>query len=101
MAGQANLNKIVNKCGTISTNTTALVGWHYHITSAVTVTLPSTSGLSTGDRVKFTKALNIIPTIQRNTAPTLIQTTIGSDTAVLFDIEAEITFVFNGTDWEV
>lgn len=100
MAGQANLQRVSERFSLISANTTTVALWTYHITTDSTITLPDPSTLSVGDPVKFTKNIGVIPTIQRNSTE-LIKTVKGSDTSVLFDIEAEIIFVWNGTEWEV
>lgn len=66
------------------------------------VTLPEVSGLSTGDAVRFIKDLSATPTIQvQGAAGESIQTTKGSDTAVIFDINAEVILVWADTKWEV
>jgi len=100
MAGQANLQRVVERFSVVSANTTAIALWTYHITTASTITLPNPATLAIGDWVKFTKKIGVIPTIQRNSTEE-IKTDLGNDTAVFFDIEAEIIFVWNGTEWEV
>lgn len=100
MAGQANLQRISERFAVVSTNTTVNALWTYHVTSTVTITLPNPSTLSVGDWVKFTKMFDIIPTIQRNNTEQ-IKTSRGNDTAVFYDIMAEIIFVWNGVEWEV
>jgi hypothetical protein len=100
MAGQVNLQRVVERFSVISANTTAIALWTYHITTASTITLPNPATLAVGDWVKFTKKIGVIPTIQRNNTE-LIKTVRESDTTVFFDIEAEIIFVWDGMEWEV
>lgn len=76
---------------------TAQANKSYWLRGSFTVTLPPSPSL--GNQVSFFKALDATPTIVSD-GP-LIQTPKGSDTSVLFDLDAEITFTFNGTDWEV
>lgn len=101
MAGQGNLSRLKARYATISSNSNTSAGWRYHITTSSTITLPDTATLSVGAWVKFTKKLEIIPTIQRFGSTVVIKTSIGTDSSVLFDIEAEIIFIWNGTEWEV
>ena len=49
----------------------------------------------------FVKALTATPIIQVGAGGANIVTTKGTDTSVIFDINAEIVFVFNGTNWEI
>lgn len=53
-----------------------------------------------GGTVVLTKSVSATPTIVSQ-APAQILTEKGPTDSVLFDINAEITFVFNGTDWEL
>lgn len=101
MAGTGKLSRLKNKYKVISSNSNTSVGWSYHLTTASTITLPDTTTISVGDKVTFTKVLGIVPTIQRFGSTVLIKTKRGSDSSVLFDIEAEIIFVWNGIEWEV
>lgn len=101
MAGQGNLSRLKARYATISSNSNTSAGWRYHITTATTITLPDSATLTVGDCVKFTKTIGVVPTIRRFGGVVLIRTSTGTDTAVFFDIEAEITFVWNGTEWEV
>lgn len=95
------LSRLKDKFKIIENNEQTYVGWTYHIVAPVTVTLPDTAGIDVGDKVTFTKKLNIVPTIQRFGSTVIIQTQFQSDSAVFFDVEAEIIFVWNGTTWEV
>lgn len=101
MAGQGKASNIRDRYRVLSANATTSAGWTYYITTASTITLPDTSTLSVGDKVVFTKKLGIVPTIQRFGSTVLIKTSLGTDSSVLFDIEAEIILVWNGTEWEV
>ena len=98
---QGKVSNLKNKYAVLSANSNTNKNWTYHITTAPTITLPDTSTLVAGDWVKFTKKLGVEPTIQRFGSTVLIKTTLGTDSSVTFDIEAEVIFVFNGTEWEV
>ena len=101
MAGQGKLSELKARKKVLSANSGTNINWTYHITTASTITLPDSSTLSVGDKVVFTKKLGVVPTIQRFGSTVLIKTSIGTDSAVFFDIEAEIIFVWNGVEWEV
>lgn len=101
MAGTGKLSRLSKKYKVINIPSNVNIDWTYHITEAVTITLPNTASLSIGDKVTFTKAFNIVPTIQRFGSTVTIKTRRGSDSSVLFDIDAEVIFVWNGTEWEV
>lgn len=74
----------------------------YWLGSSLTVTLPDTTvAPPTGTFVRLTKALAAEPVIQAGAGPAVIQTRLGSDTSLAFDLNAEIVLIFNGTDWEV
>lgn len=101
MAGQGKASRLKSKYAVLSSNSSTNVNWTYHITSAATITLPNVGSLSVGDKVTFTKEYNIIPTIQRQGVSELIKVRKKSDTAVFFDIESEIIFVWDGSNWRV
>lgn len=101
MAGQGKVSNLKNKYSVLSSNSGTSKNWTYHITTASTITLPDTATLVAGDWVKFTKKIGVIPTIQRFGGSVLIKTVIGNDSSVLFDIESEIIFVWNGVEWEI
>lgn len=101
MAGQGRLSRLKDKFATLNANSNTNIGWTYHITTASTITLPNAATAVVGDWIKFTKTLTIVPTIQRQGSTVLIKTKKGTDLSVLFDIESEIIFVWNGTEWEV
>jgi hypothetical protein len=101
MAGQGKASLVRDKYKVLSTNSNTAAGWTYHITTAATITLPDTTTLIIGDKVTFTKRLDVIPVIQRSGATVLIKTRLGLDSSVFFDVNAEITFVWNGVEWEV
>lgn len=74
----------------------------YHIVGDINVILPNTNGRAVGDRVVFTKDQDNSPTVEVfDTVTQEIQTTKGNDSSVIFDINSEVIFVFNGTQWEV
>ena len=101
MAGQGKVSNLKNKYAVLSANSNTNKNWTYHITTASTITLPDTATLVAGDWVQFTKKLGAEPTIQRFGSTVLIKTRLGTDSAVFFDIESEIIFVWNGVEWEV
>lgn len=81
---------------------TAEAGASYWLGSSLTVTLPSTTTPPPkGTLVRLTKALTAKPVIQAGAGSAVIATSKGNDTSVTFDINAEIIFIFNGTNWEV
>ena len=101
MAGQGKVSNLKNKYAVLSANSDTNKNWTYHVTTASTITLPDTATLVAGDWVKFTKRIGVTPTIQRFGSTVMIKTSIGDDSAVFFDIESEIIFVWNGVEWEV
>ncbi|WP_323016489.1 hypothetical protein [Castellaniella sp.] len=80
---------------------TAETGGTYWLRSSIVVILPAVAGLEIGASVTLSKSLSATPTIQVGVGAATIRTAKGSDTSVIFDVDAELTFVFNGTDWEV
>jgi len=84
-----------------TTDFTASVGASYWLSGSYVVTLPASTGLPAGIMVRFMKAQAATPTIQVGAGTATIKTAKGSDTSVIFDVDAGLTFVFNGTDWEV
>ena len=84
-----------------TTDFTAEANKAYWLRETFEVTLPDTTAMPIGTTVTFAKALEAVPNISTGVGGALIQTPGGSDNTVIFDINAEITFVFNGTDWEV
>lgn len=87
----------------ISNAATVQANRKYHITVTNTVTLPSTTGLSVGDKVRLTKQISVTPTITVNGGNSEVITLANgnTDTSILFDIDSEIILIFNGTNWEV
>jgi hypothetical protein len=86
---------------TLNSNSSTLVDQNYHINGNYTINLPDITGLTAGKSITFTKALGSTPLIQRNGTTELITSEIGSDTSLSFDVNCEIVFVFNGTNWEI
>lgn len=80
---------------------TAEVGKSYWLGTDSVITLPDTDGLNVGDYITFSKSHLVTPEIKVGEGSAVIQTSKDSDTSVVFDLSAEITFVFNGTDWEL
>lgn len=91
--------KKISALETVSSNITAQPYGQYWLAASVEVNLPSVVGLVPGTTVRFSKALDATPTIVSQ--GTLIRTVKGSDYEVLFDVNAELVFVFNGTEWEI
>lgn len=75
----------------------------YHITVTNTITLPVTSGLSVGDSVYFTKSLSVSPIVQveGTNSENIVLGDGSTDNSVIFNINSEIIFIFNGINWEV
>ena len=83
-------------------NFTASRNAAYWLGSSLTVTLPdTTTPPPKGTFVRLTKALTAKPVVQAGAGSAVIATSKGNDTSVTFDINAEIIFIFNGTNWEV
>lgn len=82
-------------------NFVAAVGGNYWVRQNVTVTLPTETGRTIGDRVTLSKKISATLTITTANGTTPIVTSKGSDPIVVFDINATLIFVFNGTNWEV
>ena len=82
-------------------NFTAAVGGNYWVRQDLTVTLPTEIGRTIGDRVTLGKKISATLTITTSNGTTPIVTARGSDPVVIFDINATLIFVFNGTNWEV
>lgn len=83
-------------------NFTAVENTTYWLGSSLTVTLPDTTvAPAIGAYVRFLKTHSATPIIQVGAGSAVIQTTEGSDSSVIYNINSEIVFVFNGTDWEI
>ncbi len=83
-------------------NFTASRNAAYWLGSSFTVTLPdTTTPPPKGTFVRLTKALAAKPVVQTGAGSAVIATSKGNDTSVTFDVNAEIIFIFNGTNWEV
>lgn len=84
----------------ISTNTDAKVGHRYLVLESVTVTLPEAVHVTVGSVIEFAKINSVSPVIQTvDDAQILVGG--NSDDSVLFNIDARILFVFNGSSWEL
>ena len=85
-----------------TTDFTASRNAAYWLGVSLTVTLPdTTTPPPKGTFVRLTKALAAKPVIQAGAGSAVIATSKGNDTSVTFDVNAEIIFIFNGTNWEV
>lgn len=88
--------------GTQVSNFTATINTSYWLPSSLTVTLPDTTSVpDVGSFVRFYKTHSAAPIIQAGVGGASIVTSVGTDTSITYDIPTEITFIFNGTDWEV
>ncbi|ACO79889.1 Phage P2 tail fiber gpH-like protein [Azotobacter vinelandii CA] len=79
---------------------TAAVGARYYLADSIVVTLPQGSGLQAGDSIAFVKSIGAAPLIQAQVGDN-IRHGEQIDSAVTFDIQSEIIFVWSGTTWEV
>lgn len=80
-----------------STDFNAQLNRRYYGTTPLTVTLPT--GHTAGDVVTLAKSPTV--TLRVNAVGSNIITSLGTDTNVDFDLNDEVNFVSNGTDWEV
>lgn len=80
-----------------STDFSAQLNRRYYGTTPLTVTLPT--GHTAGDVVTLAKSPLV--TLRVNAVGSNIITSLGTDTNVDFDLNDEVNFVSNGTDWEV
>jgi hypothetical protein len=83
---------------TQSTSFSAEVNNNYYISAPLIVTLPATA--NNGDVVNLIKKPNVNPSVKVSGGAS-ITTSTGSDTVIIYDIDDSVTFVFNGTNWEV
>ena len=80
----------------------ARVGERYYIMQNLTVTLgdPSFYGWVGGDYIAMSKSPTAQATVQASAGIQII-TSAGADDSVIFDVDDEIIFVFDGTNWRV
>lgn len=78
----------------------ATINTHHWLATTLTAILPSYAGLTAGTRIPFSKAAGATPIIQAAPGQNIRYGNI-LDTSVQFSINAILTFVFNGTEWEV
>lgn len=89
-----------------NTDFEARVGDRYYLTNSLNVALPDPSfyGLIQGDFISMNKRPDIICSVSPS-AGVLIYTSVGgvsqSTTLITYDIDDEIIFVFDGTNWQV
>ena len=82
---------------TQSTSFAAIENNRYYLLAPLIVTLPNTAPV--GSVVTLIKRPNITITVKVGSGT--IQTNVGSDNTITFDISDEVNFVYNGTSWEV
>jgi len=80
-----------------STSFAAIANTRYYALTPLTVTLPDSA--SVASVVTLSKRPNITVTVKVNTGT--ISTSVGADSTIIFDINDEVNFVFNGSVWEV
>lgn len=80
-------------------NARALINSRNIITVNGTTHLPLISNLAVGSYVTFLKFKTLAPTIDTTDSANIILNK-GTDTAIIYNINSEITFVFNGTAWD-
>lgn len=83
-----------------SADFTAAINTEYWLATTCTVTLPSYTGVPTGTRIPFSKSVNATPIIQAAAGQNIRYGAV-LDTSVQYNINADLVFVFNGTEWEV
>lgn len=84
----------------LNADTTAEVSKRYWLQESLVLSLPDLADVEIGDTVVVSKSIDADPTVVPTGSANII-TEKGPTTSILFDINAEITFVFNGTDWEL
>ena len=75
----------------------AVSNHRYYLSTPMVVSLPETA--NNGDAITMTKNPNIIANIKVDAG--VINTSLGSDTNVSFDLNDEINFVFTSAGWVV
>lgn len=89
----------------VTTNTTFVANQQYLIAGGVLHTLPNPSGLTVGATVTLTREIGVIPVIQSFSGQTIRvgknDSNFVADTSVIFDINAELIFIWNGSEWEI
>lgn len=75
----------------------AVSNHRYYLSTPMVVSLPETA--NNGDAITMTKNPNIIANIKVDSG--VINTSLGSDTNVSFDLNDEINFVFTSAGWVV
>ena len=80
-----------------STSFAAIANTRYYALTPLTVTLPNSA--SVASVVTIAKRPNITVTVKVDTGT--ISTNVGADSTIIFDINDEVNFVFNGSVWEV
>ena len=84
----------------INSDTSVSAGFHrYHITADCTVTLPANADSNVGDQIRLTKSTAAKPIIQAANGESL-NLNNESDQSMLFDLSAELIFVFDN-EWRV
>lgn len=81
-----------------STSFAAVANTRYYVLAPLVVTLPSTAVV--GQTVTLVKKPNLSPTVVVEGGGKIF-TGIGQADSIIFDIEDEVNFVFNGSAWEV
>lgn len=83
----------------VSGDITAEPNKSYWLDGSHVLTLPA--NVSVCDQVTVTKALGSTPTIQTQNSVQIHSASGEVDTSVIFDVDAELVFIFNGTNWEI
>jgi phage-related tail fiber protein len=85
-----------------SVNFDAVAGGRYFLNGNITATLPNTATLPTGSVVIFTRKKTAIPYIEVDGSNSeTILTDKGTDTSVRYLVNAQVQFIWTGTQWEV
>ena len=83
----------------IASGNTLSIDTKYFVTSAGIVTLPSISGLVTGQSVNVTKTPGQTVFVNVFNPSDIIITDLGNTDSIEMDSSAEAVFIFNGTGW--
>ncbi|MGL4751460.1 MAG: hypothetical protein ACRCXB_03410 [Aeromonadaceae bacterium] len=85
----------------LTSSSSVVDGGNYHLVGDITATMPASAGLTANkSKIRFTKAQGFTPNLVGSGSDKFRHNTI-TDSTVIFNIDAEIVCVWNGTYWEI